>query len=157
MSERPSVWVLHKSASEAHNTPDWLTDWPTADTLRRQTCTTRPHQSAAHTPIIPPERKTSINYPANETNPFSWWSVTSSRHRDEWRSRCHLYPVTKQYLSRTQREDWQEGWRAIYKDACQHSVCERGGRLGPPKCWKETFLIVQFRLFQAFISCICSS
>ncbi|KAI9515765.1 hypothetical protein NQZ68_022119 [Dissostichus eleginoides] len=39
-----------------------------------------------------------------------------SRHGDGWRSCSQLVPVTKQNLSGTQSEDWQD------TDTCQHSV-----------------------------------
>lgn len=80
----------------------WLTDRRLQLEGRRTSCGLINHRPV-HL-LSPPERKTSINYPANETNPFGWWSVTSSRHGDGWRSRCHLVPVTKQYLSKTQSE-----------------------------------------------------
>lgn len=109
MLVRPSVWVLHKSTPQLITRyADWLASdcgWHAAELDMRLVASSI---SGTYT-YYPQERKTSINYPANETNPFGWWSVTSSRHRDGWRSRCHLVPVTKQYLSWTRREDWQEG------------------------------------------------
>lgn len=53
------------------------------------------HQVSGPSTYYPPERKTSINYQANETNPFGWWSVTSSPHGDGCRGCCHLVPVKK--------------------------------------------------------------
>lgn len=75
---------------------------------------------------------------------------------DGWRSRRHLVPATKQYLSRTQSEDWQDGWRAIHGDTCQHAMCrvETLHRF-------FSLLIVKFRPFEAsrdqkVLSCVCS-